>query len=142
MMSFNQISLEQMFCYFDENGDGRISSAELKSCMSAVGYDLSLEEVRAIIESMDAAGGDGLLRLEEFIKLIEREEEDDTEMIEAFKMYEMEDQGCITAKSLKRMLSRLGYSRNIEVCQEVIDIFDTNNDGVLSFEEFKNMMMG
>ncbi|KAH0451325.1 hypothetical protein IEQ34_018624 [Dendrobium chrysotoxum] len=129
-----------MFCYFDENGDGRISSAELKSCMSAVGYDLSLEEVKAIIESMDA-DGDGLLRLEEFIKLMERGEEDDTVMIEAFKMYEMEDQGCITSKSLKRMLSRLGYSRNIEVCQEVISKFDTNNDGVLSFEEFKNMMM-
>ncbi|KAI0494301.1 hypothetical protein KFK09_024433 [Dendrobium nobile] len=140
-MISTQISLEQMFCYFDENGDGRISSAELKSCMSAAGYDLTLEEVGAIIESTDA-DGDGSLRLEEFVKLMERgEEEDDTEMIEAFKMYEMEDQGCITAKSLKRMLSRLGYSSDIEVCQGVISKFDTNNDGVLSFEEFKNMMM-
>lgn len=140
MLSLNRISQKQVFCYFDENGDGRISSTELRSCTSAVGYDLSLEEVRAIIESMDA-DGDGQLSSEEFIKLMERGDEDDRDMMEAFKMYEMEEEGCITAKSLTRMLSRLGYSRNIEVCQEVINKFDINHDGVLSFEEFKAMMM-
>ncbi|XP_020599813.1 probable calcium-binding protein CML31 [Phalaenopsis equestris] len=140
MQSLNQISLERVFCCFDENGDGRISSTELRSCMSVVGYELSLDEARAMIDSMDA-NGDGQLSLDEFIKLIEREEEDDRMMIEAFKMYQMDSQDCITAKSLKRMLSRLGYSRNMEICEEVISKFDINGDGVLSFDEFKVMMM-
>ncbi|XP_020599814.1 probable calcium-binding protein CML31 [Phalaenopsis equestris] len=140
MQSLNQISLERVFCCFDENGDGKISSTELRSCMSVVGHELSLDEARAMIDSMDA-NGDGLLSLDEFIKLIEREEEDDRMMIEAFKMYQMDSQNCITAKSLKRMLSRLGYSRNMEICEEVISKFDINGDGVLSFDEFKVMMM-
>ena len=36
------------------------------------------------------------------------------EFREAIGMYEMDGGGCITPKSLKRMLSRLGESRSVE----------------------------
>ena len=36
------------------------------------------------------------------------------EFREAIGMYEMDGSGCITPKSLKRMLSRLGESRSVE----------------------------
>ncbi|KAG2708046.1 hypothetical protein I3760_05G173200 [Carya illinoinensis] len=59
---------------------------------------------------------------------------------EAFAMYEMEGTDCITPTSLKRMLSRLGDSKSVEVCKAMIRKFDLNGDGVLSFEEFRIMM--
>ena len=69
------------------------------------------------------------------------EEEEERELRKAFGMYEMEGEGCITASSLKRMLSRLGESRELEECQAMIRRFDLDGDGVLSFDEFKVMMM-
>ncbi|KAK8918619.1 putative calcium-binding protein CML19 [Platanthera zijinensis] len=142
-MSLNRKALEKLFCYFDEDNDGKISSCELRACMTVINDELSLEEAKALVELLDA-DGDGLLGFDDFVKFVENGEkngQNEKEMREAFRMYEMDSQGYITAMSLKRMLSGLGFSRNIEICRGVISKFDMNCDGVLSFEEFKIMMM-
>nr|GLL32418.1 putative calcium-binding protein CML19 [Ipomoea trifida] len=136
--------LERVFTYFDSDGDGRVSPAELQRGVRAVGGELSAEEAEMAVRLSDS-DGDGLLGLEDFAKLMEgkgvEEERKEGELMEAFKMYEMEGTGEITPKSLKRMLGRLGESATMESCKAMIMRFDINGDGVLSFEEFKVMMM-
>ncbi|OIT33990.1 PREDICTED: putative calcium-binding protein CML19 [Nicotiana attenuata] len=134
--------LERVFTYFDENGDGKVSPAELRRCVKAVGGELTVEEAEMAVRLSDS-DGDGLLGLEDFTKLMEGMEEErnkDSELIGAFGMYEMEGSGYITPKSLKRMLSQLGESTSIDNCKAMIQRFDLNGDGVLSFDEFKVMM--
>ncbi|WOL04823.1 hypothetical protein Cni_G13545 [Canna indica] len=136
------MDLDSVFRSFDKDGDGKISAAELTLCMeNAAGAKLSPEEADALVEMADG-DGDGLLDLEEFKKLVEAEgeEEKERDLIAAFKMYENEGEGCITPKSLKRMLSRLGLSTDIDECRSMIWRFDLNGDGVLSFEEFRVVM--
>ncbi|KAF9602880.1 hypothetical protein IFM89_031826 [Coptis chinensis] len=132
---------ERVFRYFDEDGDGKISPAELQSCVRTVGGELSSAEAVTAVESLDS-DGDGLLCFDDFTKLMESngEEEQKKDLREAFGMYEMEGSGCITPTSLSRMLGRLGESRTIEECKSIIRTFDLNGDGVLSFEEFRIMM--
>ena len=69
-----------------------------------------------------------------------REEEGDR-CREAFGMYEMEGRGCITPLSLQLMMSRLGSHLDVDERQAMIARFDLNGDGVLTFDEFKTMMM-
>ncbi|RVW62776.1 putative calcium-binding protein CML31 [Vitis vinifera] len=133
--------MNAIFKRFDEDGDGKLSPSELRRCLGTIGEELLMEEAQEVVESMDS-DGDGLPGLEEFVGWMEREGEDrKMELREAFRMYEMEGSGCITAKSLKRMLSRLGESRSVEECSVMIGQFDVNGDGVLSFDEFKLMML-
>ncbi|XP_044475399.1 calcium-binding protein CML37-like [Mangifera indica] len=135
--------LEALFNYFDKNGDGRISAAELQSCLRTVGGELSAAEAEAAIQSSDL-DGDGHLDFYEFQKLMENEsgneEQKNSELREAFGMYVMEGSSYITAASLKRMLSRLGEPSSIDDCKAMIRAFDLNGDGVLSFDEFAAMM--
>ena len=134
---------ERVFSHFDEDGDGKISPAELQQCVKAVGGEFLLEEAEvAVVEALDT-DGDGLLGLEDFIRFVEEvgEEEKMNDLKEAFKMYEMQGCGCITPKSLKRMLSRLGESRTLEECKLMIAQFDLNGDGVLNFDEFRVRML-
>ncbi|XP_043695779.1 putative calcium-binding protein CML19 [Telopea speciosissima] len=129
---------ERLFRYFDGNGDGKISPAELQSCVKIVGGELSEEEAATLVSS-----GDGLLGFDDFAKLLEAdgEKEEEEDLREAFSMYEEKaGSGRITPKSLKKMLSRLDESRTIEECKAMISTFDLNGDGVLSFEEFRAMM--
>ncbi|XP_010913814.1 probable calcium-binding protein CML31 [Elaeis guineensis] len=134
--------LERVFRYFDENGDGKISPSELRNCMRTVGEELSHEDAEAVVASSDS-DGDGLLCYDDFVRLVdvEGEEEKVRSLREAFGVYEMEGQGCITPKSLKRALQRLGDSRTTKECTAMIRRFDLNGDGVLSFEEFRVMML-
>jgi calcium-binding protein CML len=68
------------------------------------------------------------------------EEEKLHDLREAFNLYDIDNCGFIRAKDLKTMLGRLGESRSIDECEVMINKFDLNGDGVLSFEEFMVMM--
>ncbi|KAI4374846.1 hypothetical protein MLD38_012792 [Melastoma candidum] len=137
--------MRRVFDYFDENGDGRISPLELRSCIRAMGGILTAEEAESAVRWSDA-DGDGLLGFEEFVKLVEGcggEEEQRKDLREAFGMYATDGRdasGRITPASLKRMLSRLGEKRSIEDCKAMIRAFDLDGDGVLCFDEFRVMM--
>lgn len=140
--------MERVFRYFDEDGDGKISPSELRSFMRASGEELSAEEAAAALESSDS-DGDGMLGVEDFVRMVEVEGEAERgrNLKEAFEMYaeqgkqgEEEAERRITASSLRRMLRKLGESKTVAECKAMIQAFDLNGDGVLSFDEFKIMM--
>lgn len=142
-MSKLHYELEHVFHYFDENGDGKISPSEIRNRLGVVvGDEVLLKEVEDAIESLDS-DGDGFLGLDDLVHLMESGGGDDEKLEDlrrAFEIYDMEGSGFITPKSLKRMLSRLGESKSIDECKVMINHFDLNGDGVLSFEEFRIMM--
>ncbi|KAL8142742.1 hypothetical protein V2J09_015774 [Rumex salicifolius] len=123
----------RVFRHLDVDGDGKISAWELRRCMAG---EMTEEEAEAAVR---AADGDGKLGMEEFVRMMMAEEEDEESLKAAFKMYE-EDEGRITSRSLKRMLSKLGEKKSVDECVAMISAFDLNGDGVLSFSEFKLMM--
>ncbi|XP_020089768.1 putative calcium-binding protein CML19 [Ananas comosus] len=135
--------LERVFHYLDENGDGKISPSELRNGMRAAGEDMSAEEAAAAVELSDS-DGDGQLSMDDFLKLVEAEageEEKARSLRDAFAAYEMDGQGCITPKSLCRTLNQLGQSDwTVQDCAKMIQRYDLNGDGVLSFDEFQTMM--
>ncbi|CAN6845526.1 unnamed protein product [Brassica oleracea] len=129
----------------DANRDGRISAEELKKSFNTLGDQLSDEEAEAMVKLSDI-DGDGMLDFEEFAQLIKgndefTEEEQKRKMMEAFRMYIDEGEDCITPRSLKTMLMKLGGLRTSDDCLVMIKAFDLNDDGVLSFDEFALMMM-
>lgn len=136
-------NIHQVFNYFDENGDGKISAEELKNRIRKVGGEeqqLSDEEAEMAVRLSDA-DGDGMLGLDDFTKMMKEGAEE--ELREAFVMYcrkSSREGGVITPKSLKRMMKRLGQSTTVNNCKTMIGRFDVNGDGVLDFEEFRTMM--
>jgi calcium-binding protein CML len=139
------IEFDRIFCSFDRDGDGRISATELQLCMAAAaGEHISHDDAEALVSSADS-DGDGLLDKEEFMRLVHFEEEEEEDMTrvlkQAFGMYGRDGDDCITPASLNCMLSQLGSPSNLDECKAMICRFDLNGDGVISFDEFRIMMM-
>ncbi|KAF5790821.1 putative serine/threonine-protein phosphatase with EF-hands [Helianthus annuus] len=137
-----QQQYKRVFSHLDKNGDGKLSPPELQVCMGKIGEELSLEEAEMVAELM-ASNGDGLMSFDDLVKVVESANEDEkvNDLKMAFKMYEeVEGCGCITPKSLRRMLSRLGESRTVEECELMIAKFDLDGNGVVDFDEFHHMM--
>ncbi|KAK1647416.1 hypothetical protein QYE76_065221 [Lolium multiflorum] len=136
-----------VFDAFDKDGDGKVSASELRCGLgSTLGEDISEEDAAALLAAVDA-DGDGLLDQEEFSRLAGgAQEEDDLIkrrcLMEAFGMYASSSSTMITPASLRRTLSRLGsHELGVEECRAMICRFDLDGDGVLSFDEFRVMMM-
>ncbi|KAH7848786.1 hypothetical protein Vadar_007858 [Vaccinium darrowii] len=130
---------QQVFLYFDTNGNGKISGDELQAYFSSIGESMSSDEAQRVITEFDK-DGDNLLEFGEFLELIgENEGEDDIRR--AFEMFEVEKgSGCITPKGLQQVLHRLGEEKSFEDCAAMIRAFDLDGNGVLDFYEFNKMM--
>ncbi|CAN6999295.1 unnamed protein product [Brassica oleracea var. botrytis] len=113
--------LQAVFAYMDANRDGRISVEELKKSFNTLGEQLSDEEAKVV----------GTFT----------EEEKKRKMLGALRMYIDEGEDCITPRSLKTMLMKLGELRTNDDCRVMIKAFDLNDDGVLNFDGFAHMMM-
>ncbi|KAI5678216.1 hypothetical protein M9H77_09166 [Catharanthus roseus] len=135
--------LEQVFKKFDVNGDGKISSAELGSIMSSLGHPASEEELQIMIKEVDA-DGDGFINLQEFVEL-NTKDIDSNEVLEnlkdAFSVFDIDKNGSITAEELQNVLGSLGEECSLAECRKMITGVDADGDGMISFEEFKVMMM-
>ncbi|EEF29107.1 probable calcium-binding protein CML41 [Ricinus communis] len=134
--------LKQVFSYFDTDGDGKISALELRAYFGSVGEYMSHEDAESVIKELDV-DGDGLLDFSDFLKLMKRGAANDEEedLKKAFEMFELKKgDGCITPRGLQRMLNRLGNKKSLDECVAMIQVFDTDGDGVLDFHEFHQMM--
>ncbi|KAM0961096.1 hypothetical protein ACFX13_020839 [Malus domestica] len=135
--------LDQVFKKFDVNGDGKISSSELGAIMSSLGQPSSDEELNSMISEVDS-DGDGFINFKEFVEL-NTKGVDSAEALEnlkdAFSVYDIDGNGSISAEELYEVLRSLGDECSIDECRQMIGGVDSDGDGMISFEEFKVMMM-
>lgn len=134
--------LTEVFNHFDADGDGKISSVELRAVMRSLGEDLTDKELKAMIVEVDS-DGDGFISLTDFVRLnteILDGLDAESELMEAFRMFDVGSEGCITPKGLHEILTRLGEKSSLDDCHLMIKRVDFDGDGVVSFPEFKQMM--
>ncbi|KAF0926685.1 hypothetical protein E2562_027122 [Oryza meyeriana var. granulata] len=124
--------LEQVFRRYDANGDGKISTEELASVLRALGALPGPGEVRHMIDEMDS-DHDGFVDLSEFAAFHcgppphgangdkDQEAASETELREAFWMYDADNNGKILAWELHHVLRQLGEKRSIADCSRMIN---------------------
>lgn len=135
--------VKKVFNKFDKNGDGKISSSELKDVLSALGSDTSSDEVKSIMVVLDK-DGDGYVDLQEFAELHVNGSDGDhsssKELRDAFDLYDLDKNGLISASELHAVLKRLGEKCSLNDCRKMIRSVDADGDGNVNLEEFKKMM--
>ncbi|KAE9587207.1 hypothetical protein Lal_00004456 [Lupinus albus] len=149
MSLLTPIELQKIFEKMDINGDGFVSIEELNWLLQNIGFNFSLEEVESIMEKKNLDMSEFLF----FYNSISKQNNGDDEsrsnggdennihdLVETFKVFDMNGDGFISSQELECVLKRLGLW-NGKDCRSMICFYDTNFDGQLDFEEFKNMML-
>ena len=134
--------VKKIFNKFDKNGDGKISRDELKDILYALGSRTTSDEVSCIMLEIDK-NGDGFISLDEFAKFHmggSSSESSTKELRDAFNLYDLDKNGLISANELHEVLRQLGEKCTLVECSKMISSVDTDSDGHVNFEEFKNMM--
>ncbi|KAL4559149.1 hypothetical protein LXL04_031283 [Taraxacum kok-saghyz] len=154
MSPINCYELHKIFKILDKNGDGLVSIEELEWFLKKTGVQISLEELQTLVGNTSLDLMDFWVFYDVFNKQNAsdhghyRSKEVDQEMLEgdivkAFQVFDMNGDGFISSEQLERTLSRLGLwdEHCGKSCRSMIEFYDTNNDGVLDFHEFKNMLL-
>merc|ERR1719188_2394336 len=95
---------------------------------------------------MQASERDDFGRIDfvEFLSLMSRKMKDtdtEEELIEAFKVFDRDCDGFISAAELRHVMTNLGEKLTDEEVDEMIREADVDGDGQINYEEFVKMMM-
>ena len=103
--------LQFAFNLFDEHGTGYIPTSDILVVFSALGYDLSLEELKSLYAELNLVMNDSI-DLTMFTNLLiykinEGTSKDD--LVRYFNIYDKDGKGYITFNDLKQIAKYIGY---------------------------------
>ncbi len=140
-LSDDQIAeLKEAFSLFDANGDGSISAEELGQVIGKLGADpVSADGLSDMIKEVDMTNS-GDIDFTEFLQMMGRQAGDaKAEMSTAFGLFDTDKDGYISASELKSLMTSLGEKVGDGEIASIIAEHDKDNDGKISFLEFKTM---
>ena len=138
----SELEMEQNFHLFDPAGIEQLGASEVRVAMKARGIRMSMREAREVIDDLDSTG-DRKMNLAEYKTLVmlkNRELPENYEAMYAFKLFADPILNCINFKQLKRVCNELGYDMNDTELVEMIDRVDLQGEGVVTEEEFLEVM--
>ncbi|OAE26761.1 hypothetical protein AXG93_1129s1100 [Marchantia polymorpha subsp. ruderalis] len=112
------------------------------------------DEAVSMLESVDS-NGDGRVDFQEFLSLYRSlcdgdaatpspslDDEEDETLLEAFRVFDKNMDGFITAEELQTVLLDLGLpeGKSLKNCERMIQSVDVDGNGEIDLREFKEMM--
>ncbi|KAL4393549.1 hypothetical protein AHAS_Ahas02G0063100 [Arachis hypogaea] len=85
----------------------------------------------------------GIINFEEFLTFMGRKikENQAEELKDAFKVFDRNNDGYISATELRHVMMKMGERLTDEEAEEMIREADLDGDGQVSYEEFARMML-
>ncbi|KAJ7965489.1 Calcium-binding protein [Quillaja saponaria] len=157
MCALNRTDLLRIFEKLDMNDDGLVSLDELNWLLEKIGFQFSHDELESLVGKESLDFNEFLFFYESISKQkngesnggdknddgMEEKDGVESDLAKAFRVFDLDGDGFITSQELECVLKRLGLwdEKNCKDCRSMIYAYDTNSDGQLDFEEFKNMML-
>mmetsp|Transcript_46470 Transcript_46470/g.85141 ORF Transcript_46470/g.85141 Transcript_46470/m.85141 type:complete len:713 (-) Transcript_46470:33-2171(-) len=136
--------LQDTFCSLDKDGDGSVTFAELRYGIEQLGLSGSqLEMLQELMEAIDD-DHDGVIHYTEFLAatLDTKVCEQESVCWAAFRMFDENGDGKINKTELAAVLANddLEAYMGSDVLSRILQDYDADGDGQISFEEFMAMM--
>ena len=138
--------IREAFELFDSDKNGLIDAHEMKVSMRALGFDAKKEEVLRMMDDCTHRDqhNQPLIDLHGFTDIMTdkfAQRDPRQEMIKAFQLFDEQNTGKISLRSLRRVARELGENMSDDELQAMIDEFDRDQDGEINLEEFLAIML-
>ena len=111
--------------------------------MRSLGQNPTKSELQEMINEVDV-NGNGTIDFSEFLNLMSRKMKDvdsEEELKEAFRVFDKDQTGFISAQELRHVMTNLGEKLSDEEVDEMIRQVDVDRDEQINYEEFVKVMM-
>ena len=134
--------VRECFDLFDINRSGNIDYHEFKIAMRALGFDMKKEDVILAIREFDRSGR-GKVDYPTFLAIATKKittRDPHGEILKTFDLFDVDKSGRISVENLKKIAQDLGEDLSEEELKAMVEEFDRDLDGELSFSEFKYIL--
>lgn len=132
---------KEAFALFDKDNNGYISSSELATVMRSLGLSPSEAEVADLMNEIDV-DGNHKIEFSEFLALMSRQlksTDSEQELLEAFKVFDKNGDGLISAAELKHVLTSIGEKlTDAEVDDMLREVSD--GSGEIDIQQFAALL--
>lgn len=135
--------LLEAFSIFDKDSDGTITWEELGRVLSEFGHIFTTDDLKSVIKKYDT-NKDGVIDFSEFNAIMKGSVdklESEKEIDEAFKVFDKDGDGSITAEEIQSVMQKLGEKVTLETIKFMIESVDDNGDGSIDKDEFRKMLL-
>ncbi|VDN97980.1 unnamed protein product [Rodentolepis nana] len=126
----------EAFTLFDKDGNGLISRCELVGVVRSLGHNPTREEIRQMMEEVDA-DGDGSIDFNEFLKVMTKKLDDcepEREMQEAFEVFDKNGDGYISQAELRDAMASFGENVSVKETKKMMEHADIDGDGRVDYD--------
>eukprot|EP00298_Acanthocystis_sp_HF-20_P029358 c8233_g1_i1.p1 GENE.c8233_g1_i1~~c8233_g1_i1.p1 ORF type:complete len:152 (+),score=58.79 c8233_g1_i1:51-506(+) len=128
----------QLFSLFDTENKGVITINNIQQVMSTLGQNLTNTKLKDMISDIDG-NGTGRVDFNEFVQKLAYSQvslDPKTELKEAFRVFDPNMTGFVTAESVFKGMKNLRMDITKEEAEKMIALADKKGNGVVSFDEF------
>ena len=133
-----KILINELFDMWDLDGDNRVKSNEVRQMLSAMGREVTNEEIMDFLKIADRENS-GLVDKIQFMEAIEKIYSLPNDAVEevknAFSLFDHNETGKMTTKSFKDILLQYG-DFNPDNIDNIIKIADPDEVGYIDYENF------
>ena len=130
----------KLFQYFNEKGDGKLTKEELRKALLNFVDESIMKDFDDVFIMLDG-GNNGFIQYEEFLRACLDKKEVLTEeiLVYAFNFFDNDNSGFLSVDKIKPYFIE-GNKVSEEVFKNIFAEIDQDNDGLIDFKEFKDMM--
>ncbi|VDH98383.1 Hypothetical predicted protein [Mytilus galloprovincialis] len=135
---------KEVFELFDKDGDGTITIKELDTVMRSLGQNPTENEVKEMVQKVDT-DGNGTIEFPEFLQMatdMMKSVDLADEVRDAFRLFDKNGDGYVTASELKTILSNNGEKISDEELDAMVKDADVDGDGKINYQEFVSILEG
>ena len=146
-MSSNQILLQderrklmkEILDLYDRDNKGYINSADTSKILQAMGRTLEEDDEQNFLQAADPEDT-GKISKENFLATVEAlfslSKDNVNELVEAFKIFDINNTGKISVQNFKKILVKIGQAFTEEEADDVIKYINVDKKGNIDYADF------
>lgn len=131
-----EVRIKSLFNFFDSRNVGFLDHAQIEAGLSALRIPEKYKYAKDLFHVCDS-DKDGLVDYEEFKQYMDDKE---LELYSIFQSVDVEHNGSISPEELLDALNRAGIEINDRELANFVDRVDKDNNGVITFEEWRDFL--
>ncbi|XP_074659978.1 neo-calmodulin-like [Tubulanus polymorphus] len=133
----------ETFSFYDKDNDGFIHVSEIGEAVRILGRNPTQAEVVDLVKTIDSEGK-GLVDFTRFLVLMSQPINDGEtieDVMEAFRVFDKDGSGYISAAELRHAMTNLGEKMPDEDVDEMIREADVAGDGQIKYDAFTKIIL-